>query len=66
MTTLFRQQYTSRIVYDENQVLQKEETLMSSLLVRNVNHLVTCDANDRLYSNINVLAEDGVITRIAN
>ena len=39
---------------------------MSSLLVRNVNHLVTCDANDRLYSNINVLAEDGVITRIAN
>ena len=28
---------------------------MSSLLVRNVNHLVTCDANDRLYSNINVL-----------
>ena len=27
---------------------------------------MTCDANDRLYSNINVLAEDGVITRIAN
>ena len=39
---------------------------MSSLLVRNVNHLVTCGANDRLYSNINVLAEVGVITRIAN
>ena len=39
---------------------------MSSLLVRNVNHLVTCDADDRIYSNVNVLAEDGVITRISN
>ena len=37
---------------------------MSSLLVRNVTHLVTCDANDRIYDNINVLVEDGVITRI--
>ena len=37
---------------------------MSSLLVRNVTHLVTCDANDQIYDNINVLVKDGVITRI--
>lgn len=38
---------------------------MSSLLVKNVKHLVACDLNDQIYSNVNVLAEDGVITRIS-
>ncbi len=38
---------------------------MSSLLVKNVKHLVACDLNDQIYREVNVLAEDGVITRIS-
>ena len=37
---------------------------MSTLLIKNVKHLVTCDESDNVYSNVNVLAKDGVITYI--
>ena len=39
---------------------------MAGLLVKNVGWLVTCDDSDRVLSNINILAEDGVITRISS
>lgn len=38
---------------------------MARLLVKHVNHLVTCDDNDRILQHVNVLIEDGVITRIS-
>ena len=38
---------------------------MSSLLVKNVKHLVTCDDGDRVLEGMNVLVRDGVIARIS-
>ena len=38
--------------------------MAKTLLVKNVKHLVTCDAKDRLLENVNVFAQDGVITYI--
>lgn len=37
---------------------------MKTLLVKNVKHLVTCDDDDRMLANINVLVCDGKITYI--
>ena len=37
---------------------------MARLLVKHIEHLVTCDDSDRVLQDVNVLAEDGVITRI--
>lgn len=37
---------------------------MKTLLVKNVKHLVTCDAGDQVLENVNVMVEDGVITYI--
>ena len=39
---------------------------MRTLLVKNVKHLVTCDANDRLLEKVNVLVRDGVVVAIGN
>ena len=38
---------------------------MASLLIKNIDRLVTCDDSDRVLSQVNVLAENGVITRIS-
>lgn len=37
---------------------------MGTLLIKNVAHLVSCDADDAVLKDVNVLAEDGVITYI--
>lgn len=37
---------------------------MSSLLVKNVRYLVSCDDNDTLYERVNLFMEDGVISSI--
>ncbi len=37
---------------------------MGTLLIKNVAHLVSCDADDAVLQDVNVLAEDGVITYI--
>lgn len=37
---------------------------MASLLIRNASHIVTCDAQDTVYQNADLLMEDGVITEI--
>ena len=39
---------------------------MASLLIKNVGYLVTCDDNDRILKNVNVLARDGIISCIGN
>lgn len=38
--------------------------MKGTLLVKNVKHLVTCDAEDRVLDNVNVLVKDGVIEKI--
>lgn len=37
---------------------------MGSLLIRNVKTLVSCDAQDRVYENVNIFCEDGLIRSI--
>lgn len=37
---------------------------MSSLFIKNVSSIVTCDNNDRVHNNSNILIENGVITYI--
>lgn len=37
---------------------------MKTLLVKNVRHLVTCDTDDRVLENVNVMVQDGVISAI--
>ncbi len=37
---------------------------MSTLLIKNVKHLVTCDTDDRVLTGVNVFVEDGKITYI--
>ena len=39
---------------------------MAKLLVKNVNYVVTCDDRDSVSEHVNILVEDGVITRISN
>lgn len=39
---------------------------MASLLVKNIGYLVTCDDDDRILKNVNVLVRDGVISYIGN
>ena len=38
--------------------------MKGTLLVKNVKHLVTCDANDRLLDGVDVFIRDGVIEAI--
>ncbi|WP_455650158.1 hypothetical protein [Enterocloster citroniae] len=38
--------------------------MKGTLLVKNVKHLVTCDADDRLLDGVNVFIRDGVIESI--
>ena len=38
--------------------------MKGTLLVKNVKHLVTCDADDRLLERVNVLVRDGVVVAI--
>lgn len=38
--------------------------MKGTLLVKNVKHLVTCDADDRLLDEVNVFIRDGVVTAI--
>lgn len=40
--------------------------MKGTLLVKNVKHLVTCDADDRLLEGVNVLIKDGVITEVGS
>ena len=35
---------------------------MSSLAVNHIRALVTCDGNDTVYENVNLLCEDGLIS----
>ena len=37
---------------------------MSSLFIKNASSIVTCDNNDRVHNNSNILIENGVITYI--
>ena len=37
---------------------------MSSLLVKNIQALVSCDGQDRVYEQINLYCEDGLIRSI--
>jgi hypothetical protein len=37
---------------------------MAALLVKNIDALVSCDGDDRVYENVNLYAEDGVIRSI--
>ena len=37
---------------------------MSTLLIRNIQTLVSCDDADRVYGNVDLRAEDGVISAI--
>ena len=39
---------------------------MNRLLIRNVQTLVSCDAQDRVYENVNVYCEDGLIRAIGD
>ena len=39
--------------------------MKGTLLVKNVKHLVTCDANDRLLDGVDVFIRDGVIEQSA-
>jgi 8-oxoguanine deaminase len=44
-----------------------EEFIMTKkLLIKNIKSLVTCDANDNVFENVNLYAEDGVIKHIGN
>ena len=40
--------------------------MKGTLLVKNVKHLVTCDANDRLLDGVDVFVRDGVIESIGH
>ena len=40
--------------------------MKGTLLVKNVKHLVTCDANDRLLDGVDVFVRDGVIEAIGH
>jgi cytosine/adenosine deaminase-related metal-dependent hydrolase len=40
--------------------------MKGTLLVKNVKHLVTCDADDRLLEGVNVLIKDGVIAEVGS
>jgi len=44
--------------------LHQEVIMKGTLLVKNVKHLVTCDADDRLLDGVNVFIRDGVIESI--
>ena len=37
---------------------------MSTLLLKNISQLVTCDDNDRLLTNVDLYCEDGFIKAI--
>ena len=37
---------------------------MSTLLIKNISQLVTCDDNDRVLNNVDVLCKDGFIEQI--
>ena len=37
---------------------------MARLLMKNASHIVTCDPSDTVYTDSNLLIEDGVITYI--
>ena len=37
---------------------------MHRLLIRNIKTLVSCDAEDRVYENVNLYCEDGLIRSI--
>ena len=37
---------------------------MARLLMKNASHIVTCDPSDTVYTDSNLLMEDGVITYI--
>lgn len=47
------------------QILRKNETgertNMKTLLIKNIASLVSCDEQDRVYENVDLYAEDGVI-----
>lgn len=45
-------------------ILHQEVMMKGTLLVKNVKHLVTCDADDRLLDEVNVFIRDGVVTAI--
>lgn len=38
---------------------------MATLLIKHVNHVVTCDDDDRVLQDVNVLVKDGVIAQIS-
>lgn len=38
---------------------------MSSLLIKNVKHLISCDAEDTVYDEVNIYCEDGLIVDIS-
>lgn len=38
--------------------------MSKSLLIKNIGYLVSCDKEDRLYNNVNLLIENGIITYI--
>ena len=38
---------------------------MSSLLIKNVKHLISCDAEDTVYDKVNIYCEDGLIVDIS-
>ena len=40
--------------------------MKGTLLVKNVKHLVTCDADDRLLERVNVLIKNGVIAEVGS
>ena len=42
----------------------QEETRMSTLLIRNIRTLISCDDADRTYEHVDLYAEDGVIRAI--
>ena len=37
---------------------------MSTLLIKNISQLVTCDDSDRVLTNVDVLCKDGFIEKI--
>ena len=37
---------------------------MHRLLIRNIRTLISCDGQDRVYENVNVFCEDGLIRSI--
>ena len=39
---------------------------MSTLLIKNIDTLVSCDAQDHVYTNVNLYCENGLIKSIGN